>query len=117
MTTNTPTDPKTGATETATEPEAVVATGVSPYTYAVKPDYENNAETWWEAFFTAQANGTVPDEVRPLGELPAAEWLAVSKRALAWLRSLPGWNEPGAPLYARHPLIVRDARAATEEAK
>lgn len=69
-------------------------------------DYKNSAERWWDAARNCIA---LPLSIGDLivgdkDEVTLSEEDAAA--ALAWARSLPGWD--GGPEYAPHPLTVHD---------
>jgi len=71
-------------------------------TFAV--DEENNAETWWDAARDAD----VPEDLAELIDGDASEVTLAGEdavNALAWCKSLPGWND--GPAHAQHPLTTR----------
>jgi len=58
-------------------------------------DYENNNESFWEAFRNAFPN------------LNKDEFY-VTEKDWEKIQSLPGWNDPNSPRYAPHPLLRID---------
>jgi len=77
-----------------------------------KVDYENNAETWWDAFqdtypTLSESDPEVCDLCRQLernGSVEVCDPQAI-ERLDAFLTSLPGWD--GGPEYAPHPFVVQ----------
>lgn len=80
-------------------------------TYKIKVDYENNAEEFWAAL--ADHGGGSFSE--PINALLRDEEIVVNAeqrdQLLSHFRTIPGWADPEAPAYARHPVIVTEESA------
>jgi hypothetical protein len=87
--------------------EAEAGAGVSHTRISI--DWENNAETWWDA--AREAASTAPDVIRPLLGGRNVSDVSVSASdlptVLAWCSSLPGWED--GPAHARRPLVWNEA--------
>lgn len=57
-------------------------------------DWENNSEAFWDAFHERFPEFKSQD----VYEFTDEEWSEVT--------NLPGWNDPDAPPYAEHPLLI-----------
>ncbi len=68
-------------------------------------DYENNAETWWDA---ARSHPNPPEALRPLLEVGGPDSIEVTKEEASEIQtfaeSLPGWKD--GPEYAPRALII-----------
>lgn len=100
-----------GYADHATACEATGSDGselqVTRLTHRLVVDWENNADTWWEA---AHESDTAPAF--------AAEWIHSTPRTglevtkaqadefRGWAASLPGWSD--GPAYARHPVLFQE---------
>jgi hypothetical protein len=60
-------------------------------------DYENNAETWWEAIRV--------QEPKIAKRFERADRVRLTMNEYRRLEALPGWSD--GPHYAKHPLIVK----------
>lgn len=71
---------------------------------AVKPKFfalainwdaaDDNAETWWQAFYECLAAGTTPVELRLLEDREISEPMTKQRQraVILWCESLPGWD-------------------------
>lgn len=80
-------------------------------TVTIMTDYENNAETWWDAMRAHLRAGTAPVSLEAQRVLVAFDCKdsVVTRRQAAteirlWGETLPGWDD--GPDHAHNPLVV-----------
>ena len=80
-------------------------------TVTIETDYENNAETWWDAVRAHLRAGTAPVSMEARKVLLALERrdAVVTRRQAAteirlWGETLPGWDD--GPDHAHNPIMV-----------
>ena len=49
-----------------------------------------NSDAWWDKFWEADREGTLPQDAKPLGVSDA--WWFISEETFTFLRELPGWG-------------------------
>jgi hypothetical protein len=76
--------------------------------YKVRPDWEYNAEDFWNALYEAEDSGKLTKNLKELASTEGAAGVTVTRSELKFLKSLPGWGE--GPQHARDPLIIEEVK-------
>ena len=73
--------------------------------YRIAVEKGNDAPIWWEHVH-AGASETAPEAIRSLLQIGGPSYVIVAEcdAIIAWAQKIPGWDDPSAPTYAKHPL-------------